>query len=103
MKTLIIGLGNQGKKRKKNLNLDYVASVDPFNKDAEYKKIEHVDLKIYDSVMLCVPDNKKKELIHYCLKNKKHILVEKPLNLKSSELKYMEKLSKKSNYFVYGI
>ena len=60
MKTLIIGLGNQGKKRKKNLNLDYVASVDPFNKDAEYKKIEHVDLKIYDSVMLCVPDNKKR-------------------------------------------
>ncbi len=101
MKTLIIGLGNQGKKRKKNLNLDYVASVDPFNKDAEYEKIEHVDLKIYDSVMLCVPDNKKKELIHYCLKNKKHILVEKPLNLKSSELRYMEKLSKKNQTILY--
>ena len=33
--------------------------------------------------------------------NKKHILVEKPLNLKSSELKYFSELSKKNQTILY--
>ena len=76
MKTLIVGLGNQGLKRKEYLNKDFVGSVDPLNKKAEFKNIKNVDLSLYNSVLLCVPDSEKLELIRYCLNNKKHVLVE---------------------------
>ena len=101
MKTLIVGLGNQGLKRKKHLDKDFVGSVDPFNKKADYKNIKNVDLSLYNSVLLCVPDSEKLELIRYCLKNRKHVLVEKPLYLKSTDLKEIYKISKKNNTVLY--
>ena len=42
MKTVIIGLGNQGKKRYKSVGKDCAATVDPINKDADYKTIKDV-------------------------------------------------------------
>ncbi len=101
MKTLIVGLGNQGLKRKKYINKDFIGSVDPLNKKADFKNIKNVDLSIYNSVLLCVPDSEKLELIKYCLKNRKHVLVEKPLHMKSSNLKEIYKISKKNNTILY--
>ncbi len=61
MKVVIIGLGIQGKKRKKILEKKYfVASVDPINKDADYKSIKDVPINSYDSCFICVPDKNKK-------------------------------------------
>ena len=79
MKTIIVGFGNQGKKRKKILLKDYTASVDPISKQADYKYIKEVPVSIYDSALVCVPDKEKFEVIKYCLINKKNVLVEKPL------------------------
>ena len=45
MKVIIIGLGTQGNKRKKYLGKDFVASVDPFKKQAKYTIFDdHVPL-----------------------------------------------------------
>ena len=79
MKALVAGLGVQGYKRREHVGKDYVASVDPANMEAEYRNIQDVPLDNYDAVLACIPDAPKIELLHYCLSNKKHVLVEKPL------------------------
>ncbi len=103
MKIIIVGLGVQGNKRKKILNKkDYVASVDPINSKANYKFLSQVPLKDYDSCFLCVPDKEKRKLIDYCIKNKKHILVEKPLLFKNiKEINDIEKKANKNNVLIY--
>lgn len=84
MKAIVVGLGVQGKKRKKFLGKDFVFSVDKYAK-ADFKSISEVPLKTYDSVYLCTPDNAKLKIIDFCIKNKKNILVEKPMLAKQSK------------------
>lgn len=79
MKAIVIGLGVQGHKRRKFAGSDYVASVDPVNKEAEYRTVEEVPLSSYDTALACIPDEPKIEVLNYLLKNGKHVLVEKPL------------------------
>ena len=79
MKTIVVGLGVQGYKRRKFAGSDYVASVDPVNKEAEYRVIEDVPASSYDTALVCIPDEPKIEVLSYLLKNGKHVLVEKPL------------------------
>ena len=98
MKVVIVGLGIQGKKRKEHLGKDLIATVDPYNKKANFKDIRDVPLNIFDTVFVCTPDIPKFDIISYCLKNKKHVLVEKPLLLnKLKEIKVLEKLAIKNN------
>ena len=101
MKVTVVGMGVQGEKRKKYLGKDYIFSVDKY-KSADYKSILDVPLKAYDTAFLCVPDSEKIDLIKYCIKNKKHILVEKPLLIKSSKLLIeLEKQAKKNKVILY--
>jgi predicted dehydrogenase len=79
MKAIVIGLGVQGHKRRKFAGPDYVASVDPVNKEAEYRAVEDVPLSSYDTALACIPDEPKIEVLTYLLKHGKHVLVEKPL------------------------
>ncbi len=79
MKAIVIGLGVQGHKRRKFAGSDYVASVDPVNREAEYRTVEDVPLSSYDAALVCIPDEPKIEVLSYLLKNGKHVLVEKPL------------------------
>ncbi len=79
MKTIVVGLGVQGHKRRKFAGPDYVASVDPVNKEAEYRTVEDVPLSSYDTALACIPDEPKIEVLTYLLKHGKHVLVEKPL------------------------
>lgn len=79
MKAIVIGLGVQGHKRRKFAGPDYVASVDPVNKEAEYRTVEDVPLSSYDTALACIPDEPKIEVLTYLLKHGKHVLVEKPL------------------------
>jgi len=44
MKVVVVGLGVQGQKRRRFAGSDYVASVDPFNLEADYRSIEVVPL-----------------------------------------------------------
>ena len=98
MKFVIVGYGIQGKKREKILGKSCVAIVDikKFGKNT-YKKIEQISLNKYDSVILCVPDKLKLNFINFCIKNKKNILVEKPLIFKDpKEIKIIEKNANKN-------
>lgn len=79
MKTLILGMGVQGKKRKVFCKSDFVGFVDPINKLADWSDITQVPLNSYDAVLACVPDLEKEKILKYCIQNKKHILIEKPL------------------------
>ena len=72
-------MGVQGQKRKLYCQQDFIGFVDPFNDDANYKDINEVPIDLYDSVLACIPDDPKLDIINFCLDNNKHILVEKPL------------------------
>ena len=101
MKALVVGLGVQGQKRKKTLGADYKFSVDKYKK-ADFQSIKEVPLDSYDSVFVCTPDNQKLDIIKYCINNKKHVLVEKPLLTRNNNiLKKLEKISNKNKTVFY--
>jgi predicted dehydrogenase len=100
MKTIIVGMGNQGKKRKKILKKDFIASVDKIKK-ANFKNIEDVPVANYDAALVCVPDNQKIKTIKYFLKNKKHVLVEKPIFFEKKDSVYINKLIKRNKIVCY--
>src|SRR6188472_1232825 len=79
MRVIVVGLGVQGHKRRKFAGADFVAAVDPFNTDAQYRKVEDVPLDCYDAALACIPDEPKIEILSYLLGHGKHVLVEKPL------------------------
>ena len=101
MKTLIVGLGIQGEKRKNFSGSDFKFSVDPLNRKADFKFIEQVPLSEYEAVCLCVPNNQKKKIIDYCLKNNKHVLIEKPLILDEKEIDTLQKKSIAQKTIIY--
>src|SRR5579859_1568082 len=79
MRAVVAGLGVQGHKRRRVAGADFVAAVDPVNTEAEYRRIEDVPLANYDAVLACIPDEPKVAVLDYLLRNRKHVLVEKPL------------------------
>jgi scyllo-inositol 2-dehydrogenase (NADP+) len=79
MRAIVVGLGVQGYKRRKFSGADFIAAVDPVNREAEYRRIEDVPLASYDAALVCIPDEPKIEVLTYLLGNAKHVLVEKPL------------------------
>ena len=101
MKVVIVGFGTQGKKRLNISPKDVVAVVDPNNKYIKYNKLKEVSLDIYDTVLICVPDDQKIDLIKFCIKNKKNILVEKPLNFKKELLLRIQKEANKNKIVIY--
>jgi predicted dehydrogenase len=102
MKFVIIGYGIQGRKRKKSLGINCVAVVDKKNvKESDYRNINQVPLYLYQSVVVCVPEDEKYKIINFCIKNNKHILVEKPLIFSDPlKIKKIEKRANKNNVFI---
>ena len=99
---IVVGLGIQGIKRRQHAKDDFVASVDPVNPDANYKKIEEVPLTDYDAALCCVPDEPKIELLTYLFENKKHALVEKPLfSASRQKLLELEALAQEKSVIAY--
>ena len=102
MKLVVVGLGVQGNKRSFISKNELVCTVDPYINSADYKYLKQVPLEKYDSVCLCVPDNKKLALIKYCIKNKKNIMVEKPLKFKNNKIfNKLEKECNKNKIIIY--
>ena len=77
MRVIVVGLGVQGYKRRIHSGKDYIASVDPANKEAEYRNIHDVPLRDYDAILACIPNEPKVELLQYAVANIKHVLLEK--------------------------
>jgi len=85
MKTIIVGLGTQGRKRMAVAGGDVVATVDPMVSHAQYADLEQVPLDSFETALVCTPDQGKLKILDYLLANGKHVLVEKPLVLSSSQ------------------
>jgi predicted dehydrogenase len=102
MKAIVIGLGVQGRKRRTFAGSDYVASVDPVNREADYRTVEDVPLSNYDAALVCIPDEPKIEVLSYLLKNGKHVLVEKPLwALDDRQIGTIEQLARAKGVICY--
>lgn len=99
---IIVGLGNIGTKRKKALGKKCISTVDVVNKEADYKKYTNVPLDIFDIAVLTTPPKEKNEMLEYFLKKGKHVVVEKPLELKDKkELDRINLIAKKNNVIWY--
>lgn len=102
MRTIVVGLGIQGNKRVKFAGEDLVAVVDPIKENVQYKTIDQVPLNSYDSALVCTPDQAKFEILEYLLKNKKNLLVEKPILAKdSTQIKKLQNLANENNVVCY--
>jgi len=101
MRTIVIGLGVQGNKRQYFAGKDFQFSIDPFNDQASYKNLDDVDFNLFESALLCIPDEVKLEYVKRLVSAGKHVLIEKPFNLPSSQLKEIEVLARKTKSTVY--
>ena len=79
MRYLLVGLGNIGQKRRAILGERCVATVDPYNPDADCTSPDACPSDEYEAVVLAVPNQVKLELLERFLDLGKHVLLEKPL------------------------
>ncbi len=79
MRSLIIGLGVQGRKRAAIAGTELAGTVDPVAADARYRQLDDVPPESFDAALVCTPDGAKLELLRRLLSLGKHVLVEKPL------------------------
>jgi scyllo-inositol 2-dehydrogenase (NADP+) len=102
MRVVVAGLGVQGHKRRKFSGTDYIASVDPVNPEADYKSLADIPLTNYDAVLACIPDSPKAQLLNFCVDNRKHVLVEKPLWVEEeSGISALERRANEKGIIVY--
>lgn len=102
MRSLVIGLGVQGNKRKRFAGADYVGAVDPVHSDADYRELADVPLASYDAALVCTPDEPKLGLLTYLLGHGKHVLVEKPLWAPGdAEILTLQQLARANSAYCY--
>ncbi|MBS0534418.1 MAG: Gfo/Idh/MocA family oxidoreductase [Proteobacteria bacterium] len=102
MRVIVAGLGVQGYKRKRVAGPDFVASVDPVNAEAQYRRVEDVPLGDYDAALCCIPDEPKVAMLEYLLGHGKHVLVEKPLWAESDvELESLQAIARQNKAICY--
>ena len=102
LRTIVVGLGIQGHKRRRYAGTDFASSVDPGHPEAQYRHISDVPLGNYDAALVCTPDEPKMEVLTYLVGNGKHVLVEKPLWAPDdSQLTSLEALARDKGVFCY--
>ncbi len=85
LRVIIIGAGNQGRKRAEVAGTDVAGIVDPHVATADFKQIEEVSTDLFDAALVCTPDEPKANIIRYLLDHGKHVLVEKPMLFNTPE------------------
>src|SRR5918993_2846668 len=101
MRVVVVGLGVQGQKRQAVAAGDVVATVDPVNPAARFKRLEDVALNAYDAALVCTPDDVKIGLLTQLLSNRKHLLVEKPLFGGTEDLLKLKRLAESNRVTCY--
>ena len=102
MRIVVLGLGVQGHKRRKVAGSATVATVDPVNRDADFRELSAVPLDSFDAALVCTPDGAKIALLEYLLEHGKHVLVEKPLlSPDSTSLERLRSLATANNAVCY--
>lgn len=98
---LIVGLGNQGRKRSAILGESANISVDPAAPDADFHSLEQVNLELFDTAFVCTPESEKFAVVSYLLTRGKHVLVEKPLLLSDRQFNELEAIQEDSGATLY--
>lgn len=93
LRSIVIGLGVQGRKRLAIAGKDVIATVDPLSSDADHRALTDVPLDAYDAAFVCTPDDVKIPLLDTLLRTGKHVLVEKPLLADDATLVELEALA----------
>lgn len=102
MKSIVVGLGVQGAKRRAAAGADYVASVDPVRAEADFRSVSDVPVASYDAALVCTPDEPKVEVLEYLLSRGKHVLVEKPLwATRDEDIVRLENIARDSGVVCY--
>lgn len=101
MRTVVVGLGVQGRKRAQIAGSDVVATVDPVVGGATHRALAEVPAESYDCVLLCIPDAPKPDLIEHALSRGKHVLVEKPLLAGAGKLQHLARVAEQSRAVCY--
>lgn len=102
MRVIVVGLGVQGHKRRRFAGADYAGSVDPENREADYRHVEDVPLTAYDAALVCVPDDPKISLLRFLLSKGKHVLVEKPLwAIRDADITALQRLAHRHGVLCY--
>ena len=105
MRTIVVGLGIQGNKRKKFAGGDFQFSIDPHNVNADFKNLNEINFSLFDSALLCLPDEIKYDYVKTLILNGKSVLVEKPFNLsvlQTNELKNIISSNGATIYVAYN-
>jgi scyllo-inositol 2-dehydrogenase (NADP+) len=92
MRVVVVGLGNQGRKRQAVAGSSVVATVDPVVAKATYRSLEEAPVDAYDAALVCTSDQAKPKIIRFLLERGKHVLVEKPLLGPERELREFAEL-----------
>jgi len=101
LRVIVAGMGVQGHKRAAAAGDDLVAIVDPVAEGVNFRSIQEVPLDSYDAVLACIPDQAKMEVLGHALSHGKHVLVEKPILGKESDIRHLQKLSKENGAVCY--
>lgn len=102
MKTIIIGLGVQGKKRLLHAGTDVVATVDPNSQEASFELLEKVPHELYECALVATPDKAKSDIVKYLIEKRKHVMVEKPFVFNPHNSFYvLEQEARTKGVFVY--
>jgi predicted dehydrogenase len=102
MKFAVVGYGIQGRKRVITGGDEIVCIVDPVKPEAQFKNIEQVDLSTFDAALVCTSEEPKLSLLDYLIRNRKHVLVEKPLMAGSStQLMAIKELAEQNKVACY--
>ena len=102
MRTIVIGYGIQGKKRREHCGDDFVCYVDPNIQAANYKWINSVPLDSFDAACVCTPNSEKLKIVRYLIGANKHVLVEKPLWAnEQEEIKKLQYIATKNKCVLY--
>ena len=100
MSILIVGLGNQGKKRLKYISKK-VYFADIKSKSKKFKDYKKIPLDLFSSTFLCLPDKLKNKAVEYFVKYKKNILVEKPFLVNKKNFNFLKKKILSNNTIIY--
>ena len=102
MRVIVVGMGVQGKKRLAIAGKDVVFTVDPIQQGVDFSDVRDVPIAEYDAALCCIPDYPKIETLDFLIRNKKHVLVEKPLWSRDVQhIEKIEKLANKNEVFCY--
>ena len=101
VKTAIIGLGNMGKKHLKtvinNNNTSLIATVDPENKEADYRTVnEMLDYIKPDCAIIASPTSNHIDAAAALLKHDIDLLIEKPVVSTREQIEEIKALSSRS-------